>query len=243
MKHSGWGNVLEVLMRSLFLCLIALSFISAPAFAESFFLFSVKKPVKPENLVMVYIPLGPNCEPGRLDFAWGMSNASCIKPPNATLHCVTLKSLQEMRPVAGHKAACPPADQLPPGSKCYTKFITAQELGYVGVNPASMPVVIRAEKSASTGRCKAAAFADVNGTMVQISQIAVNADVHDQGMTSATVTIRGIDFLGPDRKVAASLPCRGCGQRTISADRSGCGISFGTAQQAPWPNFGRPQCQ
>jgi hypothetical protein len=234
------------LMRSLSIFssfLFLLTLLPSLAMAESFALFAIKKPAeagKPDNRVQVYIPLGANCEPGEVDFAWGMNGGACIKTPNATLHCVTKKHLVEIRPIAGHKAACPA--ELPPGGKCYTKFITAEELSYIGKDPKKHPIVIRSEKSASTGKCRAAAYIDVGDKVVQLSMIDVKGMVHRQGMSSAVVSFSGISFVGNDGQVAASWPSANPNPREIAADTAGCGLHFGPAQQAPWPNFGKPQC-
>jgi|GEM_PF-5456769 len=231
------------MLRNHVLALLFFAVLPVVAQAESFSLFSIKKPSevgKPDNWIMVYIPLSSECAPGEIDFAWGMNSASCIKIPNATIHCVTKARLKTMTGVTGHKAACP--TELPPGGKCYVKYITAEELSYVGKDPKKFPIAVRSTKSASTGKCNVAAFIDTGGTVVQLSQINLKGVVHEQGMTSAEVSFRGVDFLGPDGRVASSWPSANTGRQTISADRGSCPLSFSRARQAPWPNFGKPQC-
>lgn len=210
----------------------------SPAPAESHYLFSIQKPVNPENLVMVYVPVDKNCKPGRLDFAWGMSGGSCMKTPNATLHCETMRRLKPMEAVPGHKAGCPEA--LAPGEVCHTSFATAEEVEYVGVDPKSLPIVVRSQGSG--GKCSVAAFVDVGGKLVQLSKMNMRAQVHSMGMTSATATIKGIDFHGTDGKVAATLPCSGCKPRNMKG--SGCPWSFSSARQPAWPKafLRKPRC-
>lgn len=228
-----------------FPCLALIFVMLLPSFAraDSFSLFSIKKPSeagKPDNWIMVYIPLSAECAPGEIDFAWGMNSGSCIKTPNATLHCVTKSHLQTMTGVTGHKAACP--TELPPGGKCYVKYITAEELSYVGKDPRKFPIAIRSTKSASTGKCSVAAFIDTGDVLVQLNQINLKGVVHEQNMSSALVSVKGIDFIGPNGQVASTWPSANPRPQKISAERGECRLSLSPARQAPWPNFGKPQC-
>src|SRR5688572_24392544 len=98
-------------MRSLILALTLCSSVSA--MATGFPVFWIRKPVKiedrgkPENFVKVFIDVDMKngCEPGDIGFACGQNNDSCVKPPNALLHCYVMAGLKEIPTNPEHPAA------------------------------------------------------------------------------------------------------------------------------------------
>lgn len=201
-------------MRLLFLLTFVLQgFLASAAFAGNVNLFTIRKPVNPENLVQTFIPVGANCQLGDIDFYWLM-NGMQPKTPNGMLRCNILKRLRTVQPDPNIKAGCP--KQLPPGAACYQKFYMADEVAKTGQN---FPLVIRSVKSASTGQCSVAAFVDLGSRVVQVKQVNTNGRLLSQGLTGATVQFSGVDFVGVDGSTA-SYACKNSCVENVSADFS-----------------------
>jgi hypothetical protein len=202
-------------MRALFtLAFLLQSLLATSAFADTTTLFTIRKPVNPENLVQTFVSVGPSCAISDIDFYWLM-NGTQPKTPNGMLRCNILKRLRKVAPDANNKAGCP--KDLPPGSACFQKFLMADEIGKTGQN---FPLVIRSVKSASTGKCSVAAFIDLGDKVVQVKQVNTNGKMLSQGLTGATVQFTGVEIVGMDNKVAANLSCKTNCTENISADFS-----------------------
>jgi hypothetical protein len=182
--------------------LLAFNLISLPALAENRSLFLLRKPVNPENLVQVFVPVSADFKIGHPDFIWLM-NGRRPKVPNGILRCNILKRLRPAAADPKNKAACP--KKLPPGVSCYQEFITADEVSRVRQN---VPLVIRSVKSASTHQCSVAAFMDLGSKVVQVKQINTNGQVFKQGLRGATVQFSSVQVIGIDGSVAANWKCR-----------------------------------
>ena len=192
--------------------LILASLFPGAAFADNHNLFTLRKPVNPENLVQTFVPVDASCRIGNIDFVW-MMNGTQPKVPNGTLRCNILKRLEPAAVDASNKAACP--KDLAPGETCTQKFITAEEIQLMGQHT---PLVIRSIRRA-TGRCDVAAFIDVGSKVVQVKQINTNGQLISQSLFSgATVNFSGVQIIAADGSMAADWRCRVNCQQTIGVD-------------------------
>jgi hypothetical protein len=194
--------------------LILASLLSGSAFADNRNLFTLRKPVNPENLVQTFVPIDGACRIGGLDFIWMMAGTQ-PKTPNGTLRCNVLKRLQTVPTDPANKAACP--KDLPAGDTCTQKFVTAEEMKLVGQH---QPLVIRAVRH-SNGKCDVGAFLDVGSKVVQVKQINTNGQLVSQSIFSgAVVRFSGVQVVATDGSMAADWQCRANCQQTIGVDLS-----------------------
>jgi hypothetical protein len=194
--------------------LILAGLLSGSAFADNRNLFTLRKPVNPENLVQTFVPVDGSCHIGNLDFVWMMAGTQ-PKVPNGTLRCNVLKRLETIAggDTSDNKAACP--KDLPPGDTCTQKFMTAEEIKLVGQHP---PLVIRAVRHAN-GKCEVAAFMDVGTKVVQVKQINTNGQLISQSIFSgAVVKFSGVQIVASDGTMAADWQCHTNCQQTIGVD-------------------------
>lgn len=224
-----------------FLVLVLWAFSPASAHADSARvetakLFRIQKPVNPENEIQTFVSLNANCEPGSIEFVWWAQKAESgyayhglfegyVKAPNSVLRCNVLSRLQAVNVPVGDKAGCVSPDKAIPGSACYAKGYVAEEVRIVGHNA---PIVVRANKSASTGVCSAHAFINTDYGVVQISRLVVHGQ--DLGLDvfrgGEHVIFESVEIWGPDLNAKAPIDVWNCSGKqcdTVITPIASCG--------------------